>query len=61
MRSSVKDKMVKINDIRKLRTFKSIYNDDDKSILDCLIELSHDRLINQILYMLSQIPIEVSF
>jgi len=33
----------------------------DKSILDCMIELSDDLLVNQILYMLSQLNIEFSF
>lgn len=32
-----------------------------KKILDYIIEISHDKLLNQILYMLSQLPIEHSF
>ena len=37
------------------------YTDSDMSILDCMLNLSDDLLVNQILYMLSKINIEYSF
>lgn len=37
------------------------YTDTDMSILDCMLNLSDDLLVNQILYMLSKLNIEYSF
>lgn len=51
----------KINQALTGREIVTTYTDDDKMILDYLVEISHDKLINQILYMLSKLPISLSF